>query len=142
MSEKELSSGFLIKKINEAMDKQANSALQAYDLTCVQARMLMMLYYREGGSCAVKELEKFFHVAQPTMAGNVSRLEKKQLLEAFASPSDRRVKMVRLTRAGIDRCVEAERQIREADRRLVVSLTDEERQEFERLLKKVYDTVV
>lgn len=48
----------------------------------------------------MKELERYFGVAQSTIAGVVSRLEQKGFVEAFGDAADKRIKVVHITPAG------------------------------------------
>ena len=52
----------------------------------------------------MKELEHYFQIAQSTVVGIVSRLEKKELVEAFGDSSDKRIKVVHITPSG-EACV-------------------------------------
>ena len=141
MTERKMEPGFLIKQISETMGKQSNRELQACGLTHAQAHMLMILSCAGEEGRSLKELEKYFHVSQPTIVGTVSRLEKKALIVSFSDPDDRRVKRVRLTEAGTDLCRISWENIRHAEARLVSGLSDREQQELMRLLQIVYDTI-
>ena len=55
----------------------------------------------------MKELEHYFQIAQSTVVGIVSRLEKKELVEAFGDSSDKRIKVVHITPSGEACCKEA-----------------------------------
>lgn len=136
-----MNNGFMIKKITEILEKRANNVLQTHNLTIAQAHVLAILYHTEGHTCSLKELEKHFHVAQSTIAGTVSRLEKKELVVGFTDLDDRRVKMIRLTPMGKIRCLESKQDIRETERLMISNLTAEEAREFNRLLKIVYNTI-
>lgn len=89
----------------------------------------------------LKELEKALHVAQSTAAGIVSRLEQKGLVESFGDAEDRRVKVVRLSEAGAGCCRTADARMAEAERQLLSSLTEAERDIFILLLRKVRDSL-
>lgn len=141
MEERKMDIGFLIKKIGETMGTQANRELMSCGLTLSQGHMLMVLSCAGENGRSLKELEKYFHVAQPTIVGTVSRLEKKQLIVRFADPNDRRIRRVRLTEKGMEHCMSARENMKKADVRLVSGLTEPERQELLRLLQIVYNTI-
>ena len=141
MKDKQMDIGFLIKKIGETMGKQANREMQSCGLTLGQGHMLMVLSCAGEDGRSLKELEKYFHVAQPTIVGTVSRLEKKQLIVRFSDPTDRRIKRVRLTEKGVEQCLSGREKMKRADARLVSGLTEPERQELLRLLQIVYNTI-
>lgn len=131
----------LIKVINESIEKKANHALNKYGITNVQMQVLMLLYDSADGSCSLKELERFFHVAQSTAAGVVSRLEAKKLVEGFPNPKDKRTKMIRLTEKGREVCPKVENSLTATDIWLTSELTDVEKQDFLRILQKVCSVV-
>lgn len=76
MSSKTLHCGELIKRINDIIEKNANNNLNKEDITVSQFKMLIRLNETSDGSFTLKELEKYFGVAQSTIAGIASRLEK------------------------------------------------------------------
>ncbi len=80
-------------------------------------------------------------MAQSTAAGIVSRLEQKGFVECFGSAWDRRVKVVRLSEAGAQRCRVSERGMAEAEAHILSSLTEAEREIFTMLLRKVRDSL-
>lgn len=75
---------------------------------------------------SLKELEQIQHVAQSTAAGIVSRLEQKGLLEALGDPEDKRIKKVRITAEGIERCKEAEQHMEQTEEYILSRLTETE----------------
>ena len=74
------------------------------------------------------------HVAQSTTAGIVSRLEQKSLLESVPDPADKRIKLVRLTEAGKQCCIEMETQIDVAEAKLLRGLDENETRTLHDLL--------
>ena len=122
--------GPLLKQINDEMRKNANNALRAKDLTLTQLEALVQ-----------KELEQILHVAQSTAAGIMSRLEQKGYVEGFGDAGDRRIKLVRITPAGVE-CVRTALHHRaEAEERLLSGLTEAERNIFYMLLQKVRNSL-
>lgn len=135
------SCGTLLKQIHDALEKQANNSLRADGLTMAQVGVLLMLDRAEHRQMPLKELEKALHVAQSTAAGIVSRLEQKGLVESFGDAEDRRVKVVRLSEAGAGCCRTADARMAEAERQMLSSLTEAERDIFILLLRKVRDSL-
>jgi DNA-binding MarR family transcriptional regulator len=133
--------GMLIKKIHDAIGKQVNNELREKDLTLAQARVLMELGDDGGGAKSLKELERRFHVAQPTVVGLVHRLEVKGLVQGYTDPVDNRVKLVKLTPDSEKFLNTNKRGIEEIEERLLSSLTKKEQQEFLRMLHTVYDRI-
>ena len=71
--------GWFFKRIDNALEKEANVNLQALNLTMQQNRVLILLAHAEEHTLSLKALEERFSAAQSTVAGLVSRLEKKIL---------------------------------------------------------------
>lgn len=133
--------GALLKKINDELEKNANNALRSQDLTFTQLGALLELNAAAGGQLTLKELERRLHVAQPTAAGIVSRLERKALAESFGDPADRRIKIVKITSLGIERVQKTVMHRIQAEEHLLSELTETEKSIFYSLLKKVCDTL-
>jgi len=133
--------GLLLKKINESMARRANVNLQRQELTFAQMHVLMRLYHAPDRTLRLKELEGCFQLAQSTVAGLASRLEKKELVETVTDPADRRVKRIRLTDKGAATCHAGRAHIRASEGLLVSRLTEAEQAELRRLLSIVYESV-
>ncbi len=139
MSADSLHSGELIKRLNSIMEKRANNSLNDDGITLSQIKLLCIL--EQEGSLTLKELEKYFCVAQATIAGIVVRLEKKGLIESFYLPEDKRAKHIRLTDDGIKMCEHARCSMERNEQWLLSSLDDGEKKELHRLLQKIYDDI-
>ena len=133
--------GWYIKRIDNALEKEANGNLQALNLTIQQNRALILLAHAEGHTLSLKTLEEHFGAAQSTVAGLVARLEKKGLVEALTSPADRRIKLVRLTEEGQALHARGRQGVIDSEARLTALLTEEEKVQFLHLLEKVYEAV-
>ncbi|MBE5809451.1 MAG: MarR family transcriptional regulator [Clostridiales bacterium] len=133
--------GWFIKCIDNALEKEANQNLQALNLTMQQNRVLILLAHAEEHTLSLKALEEHFGAAQSTVAGLVSRLEKKGLVEAVASPADRRVKLARLTEEGAHIHAQSRQNVVDSEARLTANLSPQEREVFLTCLKKVYEAV-
>ena len=133
--------GFYIKHINDALQKDANNTLRQEDLTLAQVSVLLELEGAPEGQLPLKELEKRLRVAQSTAAGIVVRLEQKGFAQGAGDPEDRRVKMVRITPAGLACCANARENVRRTEEHLLSGLTAEERLTFAALLKKVSENL-
>ena len=130
--------GLYIKRISDAMAKRANRSLQAHNLTLSQSLMLMTLADSEERIHSLKELEAHFHVAQSTMAGLVSRLERKGMLKTVTDPEDRRVKLVQLTRSGYETSQACIADIHRDEELLTANLTGQEKLLLMDMLQRVY----
>ena len=115
--------GPLLKQINDEMRKNANNALRAKDLTLTQLEALVQLEQAPEGQHSLKELEQ------------------KGYVEGFGDAGDRRIKLVRITPAGVE-CVRTALHHRaEAEERLLSGLTEAERNIFYMLLQKVRNSL-
>ena len=133
--------GWFIKRIDNALEKEANQNLQALNLTMQQNRVLILLAHSEKHTLSLKALEEQFGAAQSTVAGLVSRLEKKGLIEAVTDPSDRRVKLARLTTEGVKLHAQSHQKVVDSEARLTALLSAEEKEQLLTCLKKVYEAV-
>ena len=127
----------LIKIINEGIEKKANQALQQFAITFSQMRILMSLYYSVDETYALKELEKIFNLSQQTIAGTVSRLEKKELVASYTDQKDKRIKKVSLTPKGRELSVKGKEIVEETEEWLCSELSLEEQNIFLSLLQKI-----
>ena len=135
------SCGMLIKRIHDTLEKNANNNLRQQDLTMSQAVTLWKLNRFKDKEASLKELEKIMYVAQSTTAGIIVRLEQKGLVETFNIPSDKRIKMVKLTASGEHICQSGEQFMAKAEAGLLAGLTDNEKNLLQNLLQKVNDTL-
>ena len=133
--------GWFIKGIDNALEKEANQNLQALNLTMQQNRVLILLAHAQERTLSLKALEEHFGAAQSTVAGLVSRLEKKGLVEAVTSPADRRIKLARLTEEGVRLHAQSRQMLVDSEARLTANLSPEEREIFLSCLRKVYEAV-
>lgn len=141
MKDENLHCGELMKRINDELEKTGNCLMQKSGITVAQFKMLVVLYMTDGGAAALKELERFFEVAQSTAAGIAARLERKHYVESYGTETDRRVKYLRITSEGRAVCQEARKGMQLNERRLLGGLDPEEREQFRGLLQKIYDYI-
>lgn len=139
MTEKK-KTGYLLKIITDVLAREANHMLKEQDLTWSQSRLIGFLQ-RNGGECTQKEIENFLEVSHPTVVGIVSRMEQNGFVTCRIDDSDRRNKIVKLT----DRSVEVGKSIRESlieqDRAMFDGFSDEERQQLDEYLLRIYDNL-
>lgn len=133
--------GWYIRLIDNALEKEANSNLQALNLTMQQNRALAHLAHTPGHTLPLKTLEERFGAAQSTVAGLVSRLERKGLVEALSNPADKRIKLVKLTEEGLRLHAISHQQIIESEERLTSRLTPQEQEMLLSCLQKVHEAL-
>ena len=132
-----VSCGILMKQIGDEMQKRADNKRRSWDMTMAQAGALLALNDAPEKQLSMKQLEKVLCIVQSTTAGIISRLEQKGLVEGYADTVDKRIKLVRITQAGIDRVLETKRDMIHSEEMLLSGLTETERDILYSLLKKI-----
>ena len=136
---KEISTGILIKKIHDNLEKKINKTLKDSDLTMSQMEALIILSEHTDGQMSLKALEHELHVAQSTAAGIVSRLEQKGFIEAYGQSDDKRIKNVRITENGMKYCESAAKDMDKVEKELLKNLSEDEKSTLNQLLEKIYE---
>lgn len=133
--------GMLIKQIHDGLEKNANNALREDNITMTQIGTLIELSNAPNRELTLKELEKRLHVAQPTAAGIVSRLEDKGLVEGAAGREDKRIKIVHITKCGLNCCTNADTKMHQAEEQLLDGFSEEEKENFNNYLERVLNNI-
>jgi DNA-binding MarR family transcriptional regulator len=131
----------LIRQINDTLEKKVNNTLRGLGLTLAQLNLLSELDNAKDGALSLRELQDLLGVAQSTATGLVSRLVTKGLVDVLVDPGDRRIHIVQLTEQGAKDCAKRRQTLLRTEEMLLKSLTDEERQQLLRLLRKVFETL-
>ena len=139
MTDRPFPCGAMIKCLAEMLDKNANKNLADNGITFSQMKVLVMLHENGRDSVTMKELERYFDLTQATVAGIVARLEKKELIEGFTDPCDRRIKRVRITPEGRRVCEASKTAMTDYENRFLRALDEAERKELMRLMLKIYN---
>jgi DNA-binding MarR family transcriptional regulator len=127
--------GMLLKQINDTLAAEANNELRSNGMTISQIRFIGYMYESGEERTAMKELEKQFQVSQPTVAGIVSRMEKKGLVRILQNPEDARAKDVTLTALGKSVYEAGGKHKEKMEKSLVSGLSGQEIRELKRMLK-------
>lgn len=132
--------GFLIKVISDRMKALGDNNLREHELTFSQMQVLGVVD-RNGGTIAQKEIERILDVSHPTIVGLVNRLQDKGFVICETDETDRRSKIVSLS----DKAMSLGRTMREkrdaAESGMLEGLSDEEIEQLDTLLRKVYRNV-
>ena len=133
--------GHLVRRLNQAsvsifMDETAK---KGFDLTPVQYAALSAIDATPG----LDQATVANHIAydRVTIGGVVDRLVQKELVRRETNPKDRRARNLVLTEKGAETLAEIRPVVRESQTILLEGLTDGERQELVRLLRKASDAV-
>lgn len=131
----------IIKLLHDRLERQANNDLRDKDLTLMQIAVLIELENFPEKEMTMKELEKKFSVAQSTMAGIISRLEQKGFVESYGDATDKRIKVVHITKEGEECSNEAEGYMEKAEETLLRGFSDDEKKIFHQLLFRAAENV-
>ncbi len=133
--------GFIIKRISEIMDKQANKKLKDLGITCSQARLLSYLFTHKDDMITQRQIERYLKISHTTTVGLINRLEGKGFISTETDTRDKRQKIIRLCDAAIEQRRQMETHISESEKRMVKDFSQTEIAELNRLLKKLYNNI-
>ncbi len=133
--------GGILKHINDALERDTNNELRSEGITLTQSNIITELDQREDKTATLKELEKCFEVAQPTMVGIVKRLEAKGLVCTRSEVAGKRIKVVTLTDEGEKKCREAYHYMSVTEDKITAELSLEEQKVLMQLLQKVHHSL-
>ena len=129
--------GYMIKNLNEILEKKANEDLRQWDLTLSQLRVMGFIISQKQAESTQKEIEDFLQVSHPTVNGILKRLEAKGRISAELSVNRRLTKRVRLTEKGRAECGRIDASRLQHESLLASKLSDSERKTLLALLRKV-----
>jgi MarR family transcriptional repressor of mepA len=127
----------LLRSITIKSKRKADEKLATYGLNSQQGRMISYIAEHEDQGLIQKDLEKVFLRRGASITSMVQGLEKRGYVERRISPDDERQKLLYVTQKGKDLVEEFECFFEEIDKLITASLTQEETEEFFRLLLKV-----
>lgn len=130
--------GYMIKLLNDTLEKKANDDLRVFDLTFSQLRTLRFIAEQENRETTQKALEDFLGVSHPTINGILKRMEEKGKITTEISVNKRMTKTVRITEKGIRELEIANEGRNVQENMLRNSLDVGERETLMNLLNKIY----
>ncbi len=86
--------GDLVKQVDQAIIKARNRVMADYDLTASQADLLHYIHQNSDHEINQVELERKFHLTNPTITGILKRLEAKGFIVKRPSQKDCRHKSI------------------------------------------------
>lgn len=134
--------GFRIKKINDLLCKRADESMQKMGVTFSQHHVLVYLSRQESQSASLKQMEHEFRVSQATMAGIAKRSEEKEMIASYISPSDKRIKVVCLTKKGATVLEESRKKMQAAEEGMKKLFTEEEMKQFDMYLNRLFQSLL
>ena len=127
----------LIKRLSLEIDKLSNPILDPYDLTNSQFKILKYLLMSPPDTVKQVDIEHYFSMTNPTVTGLVQKLEKKGMIERKVNPQDSRSKILCPTQKTLEMKELLVSLGEKLEGELTEVLTDREKQELLRLLKKL-----
>ncbi len=127
----------LIKKASLQFDKISNKALDPYEISSTQYKILKFLFAEKEHKARITDLEIFLSATHPTTIGHIDYLEKKGLVERVANPNDNRGKLITPTKKAYSLEKELIKIGDDIENELTNKLNDKEKEEMVDLLKKM-----
>ena len=128
-------------RLNNALVKQKNRNMSVYNLTSIQAGVLMyILNHYKTREVNQLDIQAVFKLTNPTVSGIIDRLEEKEFIKRVRSEKDARYRRLVPLPKGEALYDDLRRSAAEAEAHLVKDMTPEEASEFCRLLKVALKT--
>ena len=126
-----------LKMIHKTFEERRNKHLLKYNLSSSQQEILFYLGFHEGEPIHQREIEKWFHLKNPTVTGILNRLEEKGFIVRKTKEDDKRFRIIELTEKS--RCLmqEMREEMHQMDDKIYGCMTEEERRQFSELLERV-----
>jgi len=128
-------------RLNNALVKQKNRNMSAYNLTSIQGDVLMyILGNHKTREVNQLDIQAVFKLTNPTVSGIIDRLEEKEFVKRVRSEKDARYRRLVPLPKGEALYEDLRRSANEAEAQLAKDMTPEEAAEFKRLLQVALKT--
>ena len=127
----------LVKQASLIFEKNSNPIFAKYNLSGPQYKILKYIYVQNNRVARIVDLEKEFSMTHPTVIGLINQLQKKGFVKRIDNPNDKRGKLVALTKKADNSQKDLELIGDEVEKVLTKSISETERKELIRLLKKL-----
>ncbi len=128
---------FLLKRVNDNLNKYLNNQLHRTGLTSFQLRMIQYIKENESEKKAQKDVEEYFGISHPTVVTSIHSLHQKGYLNVDTDTIDRRIKVLTLTEKGADLVHTIHEFRKKTDADLLQNLSKEEVQSLRSILTKI-----
>ncbi len=119
------------------IQKKCQNAVKDIDITMSQGGVLAVIMESPNGELSLKELEKKLKLSQSVTAGLVTRLEQKGFVESFGSKEDKRIKILRITTLGKEKCSVGQKILVRTEKEILAPLTENEKDKMYEILEKL-----
>lgn len=127
--------GHLVKVLHCCANQAMTAALEKMELTATQGRVMGYLNFCKAPPCP-KDVEEAFQLTHPTVSGILTRLEKKEFIEIYPDPQDKRCKRIRVLPKGVQCHETMHNTILRTEQQIVQGFTPEEQELFFQLLSR------
>jgi len=134
---KDISTGVLIKQINNVYEKEFNQLLKTIGITASQCALLDFLFYTDLEEINQKDIEAALSLQNPTVTGLLKRLDEKGYILSIPSNKDKRCKNIFLTEKAYDVRKVIENRRKTIDKSLTFGMTLKEKNMLNVTLKKI-----
>ena len=131
--------GRLVKQANNAMNQEMNAFAQQYGLTGTQMSIIDFLTHFPGHSCDQHQIENEFGIKRSTTTVLLQRMAKKNLIERYPSPEDRRQKIVTLTAEGQKLSSDVSAYITQYEEKLKADFSEQDISKIKRFLSTMIE---
>ncbi len=121
------------------IQKKCQNAVKDLGITMSQGGVIAAIMEDSQGQITLKDLEKKLQLSQSVTAGLVSRLEQKGFVESFGCEEDKRIKIIRVTPLGKEKCQAGQEILMEVEEEILEPLSDAEKDDMYKTLRKLLD---
>ncbi len=135
--------GFRIRTLSVAIKRavDASKARSGFSCTGTHGWVIGYLYENRNRDVYSRDIEKQFSVRRPTMTAILQLMEKNGLLVRTPDEKDARLKKIKLTQKALDIHERHNRHIESFENAIREGISDEEMEEFFRIMDKLSDNV-
>ena len=135
--------GFRIRTLSVAIKRavDASKARSGFSCTGTHGWVIGYLYENRNRDVYSRDIEKQFSVRRPTMTAILQLMEKNGLLVRTPDEKDARLKKIKLTQKALDIHKRHNRHIESFENAIREGISDEEMEEFFRIMDKLSDNV-
>ncbi len=120
-----------------SIQKKCQNAVKDLDITMSQGGVIAAITESPNGELSLKELEKKLQLSQSVTAGLVTRLEEKGYVESFGNEDDKRIKILRATALGKEKCRAGQKILVEVEKEILTPLSETEKANMYEILEKL-----
>ncbi len=136
-----LNTSFLIKILSNSFSRRMNQELQEEDLTFSQGNVLGYLCVRRNEEVNPMDIEREFELKKPTVTGLLQRLEQKGFIILSASEKGKKYKRISLTEKALDHTRQVDETAYRLEQELFQGISEEEIENFRKILFKMLDNI-